>query len=44
MLPKDTDVKLDDLKEEFGEDIAMLAAWRTKPGKIKYKPHDRTIS
>ncbi|MGJ9382908.1 (p)ppGpp synthetase [Salipaludibacillus neizhouensis] len=34
---EDTDVTLDDLKKQFGEEIAMLVDGVTKLGKIKYK-------
>lgn len=34
---EDMDVILDDLKEEFGEDIVMLVDGVMKLGKIKYK-------
>ncbi|KYD11206.1 RelA/SpoT family protein [Caldibacillus debilis] len=37
---EDTDVSLDTIREEFGEEIAMLVDGVTKLGKIKYKSHE----
>ncbi len=34
---EDTEVTLEDLREEFGDDVAMLVDGVTKLGKIKYK-------
>lgn len=37
---EDTDVTLDDLREEFGAEVAELVDGVTKLGKIKYKSHE----
>ncbi|WP_122645785.1 RelA/SpoT family protein [Enterococcus mediterraneensis] len=41
---EDTDVTLDDLKKEFGADVAMLVDGVTKLGKIKYKSHEEQLA
>lgn len=41
---EDTDVTLDDLKAEFGSDVAMLVDGVTKLGKIKYKSHAEQLA
>ncbi|AEH53885.1 (p)ppGpp synthetase I, SpoT/RelA [Heyndrickxia coagulans 2-6] len=37
---EDTDVTLDELREEFNDEVAMLVDGVTKLGKIKYKSHE----
>ncbi|GER66224.1 GTP pyrophosphokinase [Weizmannia acidilactici] len=37
---EDTDVTLDQLREEFNDEVAMLVDGVTKLGKIKYKSHE----
>ncbi|MFV0560024.1 MAG: RelA/SpoT family protein [Enterococcus sp.] len=41
---EDTEVTLDDLREEFGADVAMLVDGVTKLGKIKYKSHEEQLA
>lgn len=43
-MVEDTDVTLDDLKKEFGADVAMLVDGVTKLGKIKYKSHEEQLA
>lgn len=40
---EDTDVTQEDIKKEFGEEIAVLCEWLVKVSKIKYKWEDRHI-
>jgi len=42
-VPEDTTKTLDDLKNEFGEDVSSMVAGITKLGKIKYRGMDRYI-
>lgn len=41
---EDTDVTLEDLKAEFGPDVAMLVDGVTKLGKIMYKSHEEQLA
>lgn len=41
---EDTEVTLDDLRAEFGEDVATLVDGVTKLGKIKYKSHEEQLA
>ncbi len=42
-VPEDTPVTLDDIRKNFGDDIASMVAGITKLGKIKYRGIDRYI-
>ncbi|MBI4457792.1 bifunctional (p)ppGpp synthetase/guanosine-3',5'-bis(diphosphate) 3'-pyrophosphohydrolase [Candidatus Uhrbacteria bacterium] len=42
-VPEDTKVTLDDIRRDFGEDIASMVAGITKLGKIKYRGMERYI-
>lgn len=40
-VPEDTDITLDDIKKNFGEEVCNLVAGITKLGKIKYRGVER---
>lgn len=42
-VPEDTDRTLEDLKKEFGEEIAFLVRGITKLGQLKYRGADRYV-
>lgn len=42
-VPEDTDVSLEEIKEQFGEDIASMVNGISKVGKIKYRGVERYI-
>ncbi len=42
-VPEDTDYTLDDIKENFGDEVASLVEGITKLGKIKYRGIERYI-
>ena len=42
-VPEDTKVTLDDIKKNFGDDIASIVRGITKLGKIKYRGIDRYV-
>lgn len=42
-IPEDTRVTLDDIRKNFGDDIASMVAGITKLGKIKYRGIDRYV-
>lgn len=42
-VPEDTDYTLDDIRENFGEEVASLVEGITKLGKIKYRGLERYI-
>lgn len=41
---EDTEVTLEDLRQEFGSDVASLVDGVTKLGKIKYKSHEEQLA
>lgn len=41
---EDTEVTLDDLKRDFGKDVAMLVDGVTKLGKIEYRSHEEQLA
>lgn len=41
---EDTEVTLQELREKFGEDVALLVDGVTKLGKIKYKSHEEQLA
>jgi len=42
-VPEDTQFSVDDIRKEFGDDIASMVAGITKLGKIKYRGIDRYV-
>ncbi|MBN1585265.1 RelA/SpoT family protein [Candidatus Uhrbacteria bacterium] len=42
-VPEDTEKTVDDIRKDFGEDIASMVAGITKLGKIKYRGIDRYV-
>jgi GTP pyrophosphokinase len=42
-IPEDTDLTIEDIRKEFGKDIATLVAGITKLGKIKYRGMQRYV-
>jgi len=42
-VPEDTDYSLDDIRREFGDDVATLVEGITKLGKLKYRGIERYI-
>ncbi len=42
-VPEDTSVTVDDIRRDFGDDIASMVAGITKLGKIKYRGIDRYV-
>ncbi|MFA6391576.1 MAG: RelA/SpoT family protein [Patescibacteria group bacterium] len=42
-VPEDTDLTIEDIRKEFGKDIATLVAGITKLGKIKYRGMQRYV-
>ncbi|MEA3249716.1 MAG: RelA/SpoT family protein [Patescibacteria group bacterium] len=42
-VPEDTDVTIEDIRKDFGDDIASMVAGITKLGKIKYRGIDRYV-
>src|SRR5688572_19427395 len=42
-VPEDTSASLDDVRREFGEDVASMVGGITKLGKIKYRGMDRYV-
>jgi GTP pyrophosphokinase len=42
-VPEDTPVTLEDIKKNFGEDVASMVSGITKLGKIKYRGMDRYV-